>query len=159
LDVQNTPLQAFSGTFTLDTVAPRVIATSAAPNAVLTPGTLTYVVTFNEAMKVSNLTSDDFTLRGNFRAVNYTASSFSFDPPGTVLTLPYPRLPDDSYTLTLLSGASGGGNFTDAAGNALDGEFSGAFPSGNGTAGGNFVIGFTLDPGTLAHPTPLASAT
>src|SRR5262245_11027474 len=70
-----------------------------------------------------------------------------------MLTLNYTGLPDDSYTLTLLAGATGGGNFTDLAGNALDGEFGGAFPSGNGTAGGNFVIGFTLDPGTEAFPT------
>jgi hypothetical protein len=32
----------------------------------------------------------------------------------------------------------------DALGNLLDGEFSGAFPSGNGSAGGDFVADFTL---------------
>jgi hypothetical protein len=160
LDVQNTPLTAYAGTYTIDTVAPRVTATSVAPNAVLAPGSLTYTVTFSEPMKVSNLTSDDFTLHGNFRqaaGVNYAPSTFSFDPSGTVLTLNYAGLPDDSYTLTLVAGAIGGTNFTDVAGNALDGEFSGTFPSGNGAAGGNFVIGFSMDPGTEAYPTPLTA--
>jgi hypothetical protein len=146
---------------TNDVTAPRVVATSLAPNAVVLPGTLTYQVTFSEPMRSSNLTSDDFTLRGNFRSVNYFPSSFSFNTtgvaPGTVLTLTYSNLPDDNYTLTLLSGTSGGLKFTDAAGNALDGEFSGSFPSGDGIAGGNFVIGFSMDPGTEAYPAPLTA--
>src|SRR5262249_20024753 len=73
---------------------------------------------------------------------------------GTVLTVTYSALPDDNYALTLVSG---GANFTDLAGNALDGEFIGSYPSGNGTAGGNFVIGLSLDPGTQAYPTPLSA--
>ncbi len=32
----------------------------------------------------------------------------------------------------------------DLGGNSLDGEFSGAFPSGNATQGGNFVAKFTV---------------
>ena len=42
------------------------------------------------------------------------------------------------YTLTILS-ASAGNGIRDVAGNALDGEFYGFFPSGNNVAGGNFV--------------------
>src|SRR5262249_52971636 len=156
-NVQNTPLQAFTGTFIFDNIAPRATATSIAPGAVVPPGSLSYQVTFSEQMLASNLSSDDFSLRGNARAVNYSASSFSFNPSGTVLTLNYAGLPDDNYTLTLVSGASGGTNFTDLTGNALDGEFSGSFPSGHGTAGGNFVSGFTMDPGTEASPTPLTA--
>src|SRR5262249_29834568 len=126
--------------------------------AVLAPGSLTYVVTFSEAMRTTSLTSSAFTLHGNFRqavGVNCVPSSFSFDPSGTMLTLNYTGLPDDVYTLTLIAGAIGGGivPFADLAGNTLDGEFTGAFPSGNGTAGGNFVIGFTMDTGTEAFPT------
>src|SRR5262249_30768770 len=105
LDVQNTPITAYAGTYVVDNIAPRVTATSVAPNAVLAPGSLTYQVTFNEPMKTTNLTSDDFTLHGNFRqaaGVNYTPSTFSFDGTGTVLTLTYAGLPDDSYTLTLV---------------------------------------------------------
>ena len=51
-------------------------------------------------------------------------------------------LPADTYTATLRSSANG---IVDAAlGQLLDGEFSGAFPSGNGTAGGDFVFSFTV---------------
>src|SRR5262249_25963180 len=139
-DIQNTPLQPFTATFTVDNVPPQVTATSVAPNGVVAPGSLTYQVTFSEPMRVLNLTTDDFSLRGNFRNVNYPAGSFSFTPAGTVLTLTYTGLPDDNYSLTVVAGASGGTNFTDAVGNALDGEFSGTFPSGNGVPGGNFVI-------------------
>lgn len=158
VDVQNTPVQAFSGAFTVDSIAPRVTATSIAPNAVLTPGNLTYVITFSEPMNAANITSTgDFTLHGNFRqaaGVNYTPSTFAFSAGNTVLTLNYTALPDDNYTLTLLSAST---SFTDAAGNLFDGEFTGVFPSGNGTAGGNFVIGFNMDPGTLAFPTPVSA--
>jgi hypothetical protein len=41
-----------------------------------------------------------------------------------------------TYTLTLSSGAQG---ITDIAGNELDGEFYGYFPSGNNVRGGDFV--------------------
>ena len=65
LDVQQTPLDAFSSSFDLDTIGPRVTATSLAPNAVVAPGSLSYQVTFSEPMKVSNLSADDFSLHGN----------------------------------------------------------------------------------------------
>jgi hypothetical protein len=42
------------------------------------------------------------------------------------------------YTLTILSG-DGATGVRDVAGNALDGEFYGTFPSGNNVPGGNFV--------------------
>lgn len=51
-------------------------------------------------------------------------------------------LPADTYTATLRSSANG---IVDAAlGELLDGEFSGSFPSGNGTPGGDFVFSFTV---------------
>ena len=42
-------------------------------------------------------------------------------------------LPDDRYTLTVSD------RITDNAGNPLDGEFNGLFPSGNGVPTGTFV--------------------
>lgn len=156
LDAQGTPIQAFSATFTVDSVAPRVLATNVAPNAILPPGNLTYTVTFSEPMRTTNLTSDDFTLHGNFRqavGVNYAPSSFSFNGAGTVLTLNYVGLPDDDYTLTLNSSSVA---FVDVVGNLLDGEFTGTFPSGNGVQGGNFVIGFDMDLATEAYPALVA---
>jgi hypothetical protein len=157
LDVQQTPLDAFSSSFNLDATAPRVIATSIAPGAIVAPGSILYQVTFSEPMKVSNLSADDFSLYGNILGVTYTPSTFSFNPAGTVVNLGYIGLPEDNYTLTLVSGVTGGSNFTDVVGHALDGEFSGVFPSGDGNDGGNFVVGFTKDIATTAYPVPLTA--
>ncbi len=49
---------------------------------------------------------------------------------------------EDTYRVTLVG--TGPTMIRDLGGNALDGEFSGAFPSGNGTQGGNFVAKFTV---------------
>ena len=98
-----------------------------------------------------------FNGEGNNLNANYSASTFSFNPAGTILTLNYTNLPEDLYSLTLVAGATSGTNFTDAVGNALDGEFSGTLPSGNGVAGGNFVVTFSLDVATSVFPTPLSS--
>ena len=49
---------------------------------------------------------------------------------------------EDVYRVTLVG--TGATMIRDLGGNALDGEFSGAFPSGNGTQGGNFVAKFTV---------------
>lgn len=149
------PLNAFSGSITIDAIAPRITATSIAPGSVLGNGTVSYQITFSEPMLTSNLSSTDMTLVGAVGGASYTPVSMSFDPTGTVLTLNYSNLPEDNFTLTLVSGTSGGTNFTDAAGNALDGEFSGTFPSGDGIAGGNFVSSFSIDIGTAAFPNPL----
>jgi Bacterial Ig-like domain len=49
---------------------------------------------------------------------------------------------EDTYRVTLVG--SGAATIRDLSGNALDGEFSGTFPSGNGTQGGDFVATFTV---------------
>ena len=46
--------------------------------------------------------------------------------------LPQTDMPTDDYAIVVKSGPTG---VTDLVGNELDGEFSGTFPSGNGTAG------------------------
>ena len=157
-DIQGTPNDAYSAAFFIDTVAPCVVQTSLPPNAVVPPGTVSYIVTFSEPMRTNNIADNDFTLHGNFRGINYPAASFAFDPSATALYLSYNNLPDDSYTLTLLAGTSGGSNFTDPAGNALDGEFAGSFPSGDGTAGGNFAAGFSVaESNVIVLPPAVAS--
>jgi uncharacterized repeat protein (TIGR01451 family) len=47
---------------------------------------------------------------------------------------------------------------TDASGNHLDGEFSSALPSGNGTAGGNFVMRFCQSKACLSPNRKIADA-
>ena len=75
--------------------------------------------------------------------------------PMRTLQLQFGSLPDDTYTLTLLSGA---GQFQDLVGNILDGEPHSPFalPSGDGHAGGNFVVHFTADITSTPFPTPLS---
>src|SRR5262249_20055435 len=121
---------------TADTVGPRVITTSPGLNANVNTGSLTYVVTFNEPMNTAAVTTASFTLHGVFRNANPTPSTFTWNAAGTALTITYGALSDDAYTMTLTSGTTGA-TFRDAANNALDGEVTGALPSGNGTAGGN----------------------
>jgi large repetitive protein len=48
------------------------------------------------------------------------------------------------------------GGVIDLAGNALDGEFTGHFPSGNGQPGGNFIVQLNV-PHHLAKPHPRAT--
>ena len=48
----------------------------------------------------------------------------------------------DTYRVTLVGTGTA---ILDLSANALDGEFSGVFPSGDGTAGGDFVADFTVD--------------
>jgi hypothetical protein len=64
-----------------------------------------------------------------------TATGATFDLTGVVLA-------DDTYRVRLLG--SGASIIMDLDANALDGEFSGAFPSGNDTAGGDFEAIFVL---------------
>jgi hypothetical protein len=49
---------------------------------------------------------------------------------------------NDTYRITL--SGSGAVKILDLSGNALDGEYTGTFPSGNGAAGGDFVATFTV---------------
>src|SRR5262249_38465783 len=142
----------------VDTTAPWVVGSSVQEGAVLAPGTLSYVATFNEPMLAGNLTADDFSLLGTIKNVTYTPTSFTFSADGTQVTLNYAGLPEDNYTLTLISG---NGRFEDLAGFDLDGEPV-AWPippnkSGNGTPGGNFFVHFSMDNPTSAFPTPLTA--
>ncbi|HEY2414903.1 MAG TPA: autotransporter-associated beta strand repeat-containing protein [Pirellulaceae bacterium] len=137
--------------------APQVVACSIAPGAILSPGSISIQITFSKPMKVANLDTTDFSLQGVFHGQIYSLNGFGFSPDGTVLTLNYTGLPDDAYTFTLVAGANNGANFTDVLGNALDGEFSGTFPSGNGVAGGNFVLNFSMDRDTEPYPVPVTA--
>ena len=137
---------------TRDSTGPRVIATSVVPGATQSPGELVIHTTFSEPMLASNLSSGDYSLRGNLLGVNYNTAGVFFNEDGTVLTHVYEDLPDDNYTFTLVAGSNGGTNFTNIGGNALDGEFSSTFPSGNGTAGGNFILNFNMQPASEAYP-------
>lgn len=156
VDAEGTPLSAHSVTLTVG-APPRVVATSLPAGAIAAPGNLSYQVMFDLPIHPANLSADDFLLLGTGRNVVYTTASFYFDQADQLLTLNFRDLPEDSYTLTLVSGGGDGSTFAGTLGLALDGEFAGDFPSGNGEAGGNFVIDFTLDAASTPLP-PLAAS-
>ena len=52
---------------------------------VVASGTLTYTVTFNEAMKTSNLDAGDFTLHGGLHDLDYAAAAFSYNAGATAV--------------------------------------------------------------------------
>jgi hypothetical protein len=131
-----TPQAAF------DTAGPRIIGAS--PTGVSNVGSRQIVLLVNDQL-------DPARLAANIQVVGATtgihAGSAVFDPIDSALvwTAEEP-LPVDTYTVTLVSGASG---ITDLRGNPLDGETTGsfAFPqvSGNGTAGGTFSYQFGVN--------------
>ena len=130
-------LAASSQTFTLDTVAPTVVASSIAAGGTVAAGPLTYTATFSEPMLAANLDASDVALYGKLTGTSYTPASVAFSADNTVLTVTYAALPESTYTLTLLTGT---GRFQDAAGNSL------AF---------DYAVAFDADAATRAVPTPL----
>ena len=147
-DLAGTVIEAFTSHFTVDATPPRIIGSSIQQDDILAPGNLTYTVTFSEPMLVANLDASDFSLV-SFGGGSVAATGMSYDATGTVLTISYAGLVEDGYTLRLFSG---NGRFEDAVGNDLDGEAV-AFPlppnvSGNGVAGGDFIVQFGVESGS-----------
>ena len=101
-------------------MAPVVISSSIADGAVLSPGPLTEVMTFNEPIQPSSVSDSDVLLFGEVRGVSYTPSTISFDPTDTILTITYANLPTDAYQFTLEAGPS---NFLSLAGLPLASDF------------------------------------
>lgn len=157
LDWQGTPLDAYSGTFRLDWSGPRVIETTVQEGGVIASGNAQIQIKFDEALLAANLASDDVSMIGASSGAR-TPSQFQYDAASSTLTLGFSNLPEDRYTLTLLSGD---GRFEDLLGFDLDGETP-TWPippgrSGNGVPGGNFVVHFSADAGTQSFPTPLTA--
>jgi hypothetical protein len=159
LDLQGTEVDAVTEQYTLDLNPPTVVASSIQEGDVLPAGDLSFQVTFSEPMNTVSMFPFNYSLHGNLRDIVYDPVSYSYDATGTVLTVGYESLPDDRYTLTLISGD---GAFEDVIGWNLDGESAaGPIPpnqSGDGIEGGSFVVDFSLDvdaAGPAAYPMPL----
>lgn len=73
------------------------------------------------------------------------------NPQSAVFDLTGVMLADDIYRVRLLG--SGASVIMDLDANALDGEFGGAFPSGNTVAGGDFQAFFTISTPVVIGPT------
>jgi len=161
LSLPGEPIEPYSGSFTIDLTPPRIVASSISEGDVLPAGPLVYTAAFSKAIDAADLDPSDFTLFGQFTGM-HDVESFDYDALADTLALEFPPLPEDRYTLRLLSH---GGALHDAAGRLLDGEPL-AFPmppnvSGDGSAGGNFYVHFTTDSDVAAptaFPLPLEPA-
>jgi hypothetical protein len=91
---------------------------------------------------------------GNGNDTQLTAAAInvpSGNPRSATFDLTGVTMNDDTYEVRLLG--TGANVVMDLDTNALDGENQGAFPSGNGTAGGNYVTTFTITTPIVLGPT------
>jgi hypothetical protein len=73
------------------------------------------------------------------------------NPQSAIFDLGGMPLADETYQVRLLG--TGPSMILDLDANALDGEFAAAFPSGDGTEGGDFEAGFTVMGPVIMDPT------
>ena len=131
----------------------RVTSLSPAPNADLTAAPARITAGFDRDLNASTVSSLTFLVEGSGgdgtfgdgNDVSITAASVSVpaaNPRSAVFDLTGVALADDTYRVRLLG--SGASMIQDNDANALDGEFLGVFPSGDGSAGGNFIAQFSI---------------
>jgi len=122
-------------------------------------------VKFDRPVDPVTVTSDTFLLSwsggdgifGNGNDVTLFATTLSFPDSRTVeLDLSAIPLLDELFRLRLVG--TGAKHITATDGIALDGEFNGSFPSGNGTEGGDFIM-FFRGTTTVEAMTPAPGAT
>lgn len=139
----------------------RVTSLSPAPQATLAQPPAAIVAGFDRDLDASTVNAMTFTLFasvdgvfGNGDDMQITAAQVSVpggNPRSALFDLTGVAMADDDYRITL-SGAAPS-MIMDLNGNALDGEFAGGFPSGNGVAGGDFVTQFTISTPLVIGPT------
>jgi hypothetical protein len=72
-------------------------------------------------------------------------------PASAIFDLTNVNMPDETYQITLIG--NGAAAIMDLGPNALDGEFLGMLPSGDGTAGGDFQVTFSIVTPPMLGPT------
>jgi virginiamycin B lyase len=129
----------------IDTVAPRVVAASFDATTRIVALTLQDVGTGFDGSGLPSIYQTRVTKPGSRGSLGLSLNPF-LPPDGSVpgpeepllfagvIQDPHPE-PGDRYTIRIIAA-----DITDAAGNPLDGEFRGRFPSGDGRPGGDFVI-------------------
>jgi hypothetical protein len=131
----------------------RVTSLSPAPSSVANVLPSSITATFDRDANAPSVTTATFTLdrsggdgtfgNGNDVAIAPSAVTVPLANPRTaVMQLAGVTSVTDTYRVTLVG--TGPATILDLGGNALDGEFAGTFPSGNGTAGGNFQAQFQI---------------
>ena len=139
-----------------------VTSLSPMPNAALDAQPANVVAGFSRELNQATVDATTFLLTasggdgtfadGNESQVTATAISVpAANPQSAVFELTGVTLADDTYQVELLGGAVNA--IQDLDGNALDGEFPGNLPSGNGVAGGDFVVQFTITTPVMIGPT------
>lgn len=138
----------------------RVTSLSPVPNSALTAAPSNIIAMFDRELDASTVNGMTFVLEasggdttfGDGNETQITAAGITTPammPMSATFDLTSVTLADDTYRVSLFG--SGASVILDIDANALDGEFSGSFPSGNGSAGGDFVATFSL---TTASPAP-----
>lgn len=140
----------------------RVSSLSPVPGADLDTAPTEIVAMFDRELDVSTVNATTFLLEasggdgsfGDGNETSVTATAITTSPGMTPMTATFDlsgaALADDTYRVRLLG--DGASIILDIDANALDGEFTGAFPSGDGTQGGDFEATFTLTT-AVAGPT------
>ncbi len=127
-----------------DTVAPRIVNTTV-NGRIMT-------IRFSEAVRASTINPTNLILvragsdgsfgkPSNVNLSNDPRLKLTYDPATFTATArlqcsDQSQFPTDQYALVVLAGDNGSTGVVDLAGNFLDGEFNGVFPSGNGTPRG-----------------------
>ena len=140
----------------------RVTSLSVTPGSTLTAAPAQIIAGFDRELDASTANANTFILEasnndgtfGNGNDIAITAASISVpgaNPQSAVFDLTGVALADDTYQVRLLG--SGASIIMDLDANALDGEFSGTFPSGNNAAGGDFAAQFMIATPVVIGPT------
>lgn len=129
----------------------KVTSLSPVPGSTLTAAPANVVAMFDRELDVSTVNSMTFLLEssggdstfGDGDETTINASGISASPTTATFDLAGVSLANDTYRVRLLG--SGASIVMDLDANALDGEYSGSFPSGDDTEGGDFEATFSLD--------------
>lgn len=140
----------------------RVTSLSVTPNSTLTAAPSQIIAGFDRELDASTVNLNTFVLEASNNDATFddgddvaiTAASISVpgaNPQSAVFDLTGVALADDTYRVRLLG--TGASIIMDLDANALDGEFSGTFPSGDSAAGGDFSAQFMIATPVVLGPT------
>ena len=132
----------------------RVTSLSPLPNSTVAMTPLSVMAVFDRELAAPSVDQTTFLIErsggdgtfgdGNEIAITPVSVTVPLANPMTaVFDMSTSPMANDTYRVTLVG--TGAATIQDLDANSLDGEFAGTFPSGDGTAGGNFVASFVVD--------------
>ena len=144
------------------TNAIRVTSLTPVPDSVLNAGPTQIIAAFDREPDASTVNVNTFVLEasggdmtfGDGNEIPVAATSITVplaNPQSAIFDLTGVVLADETYRVRLLG--NGPSMILDLDANALDGEYVGAFPSGDGTEGGDFEAVFTVMAPVIMGPT------